>query len=105
MNSPAFSGWIKTASLASVAASSTPTTAAGKLYKLDWEYRDLLAQIQACKNRYKSDHMELHKELHGLQARFGPHSTFMRRERKTWMELILEAKAVKKQVTARLVLA
>lgn len=117
MDSPGSSDW-------SQIAPPSPTTATDKLHEADSEYRSLLTLAQLSKYRYKRDYDELHKihvfihsngerimeEVH----RTGPtewlmthhaqyFTTKMCKEREFWMRLMTEAKAVKKQVTTKLV--
>lgn len=101
MDSPGFTRRDLMAYLKDPEPSKNPATAADKLYKAEYEYRELLVLANAAKHRYKKDHEALHKEIRYGERNSSVNSTFMCREREIWLECITKAKAAKKQVTAK----
>lgn len=66
MDAPGFTKRDMMAYLKDPEPSKNPTTATDKLYKAEYEYRELLVLANAAKHRFKKDHEALHTE-----TRFG----------------------------------
>ena len=109
MSSPESSDSISTVSLAQ------QTSAADKLSNAECEYSCLLGLAEAYKHRYKRAREDLRhgqafmrllaKEdrVECLDPRIAAYSTSMSLCRDAWLRHVMEAKAVKKQVLAKLV--